>query len=195
MQLILASRSTARAQLLRAAGYRFTQHPAAVSEPSASPRSRLRAHALKLARMKAEAVAARYPRAFVIGADTALACDGRIFGKPADLAEAVRMLRRLAGRTHRICSAICVVAPADGASQRRILTAADTARVTLRKWTPQRLARHVAQTRPVRWAGAYALQEEGSAAIVLAIKGDPATVIGLPLTLVDRLLRKAGFLR
>jgi septum formation protein len=187
--LILASQSQARAALLRAAGYTFRQIPSSVEEPEPENNVPLERHVLDLAVLKAEAVARRYPRAVVIGADTALILGRRIVGKPGTLAGAERMLGELCGCTHRISSAACVIFPAESrARRRRIVRMVDTARVTLRNWTPLRIRRHVALTRPLSWAGSYAVQDPCSAAIVERIEGDLATVIGLPMGKLDRVL-------
>jgi septum formation protein len=191
MQIILASQSKARAALLMAAGYRFRQAPSGIDEPEPVDGTDLDDHVRELARLKAEAVAQRYPAAAVIGADTALILGRQIIGKPASLAEAVRMLGRLGGRTHRISSAACVILPGRGKTGgRRVVELADTAHVRLRAWPAARLRAHVALTRPLNWAGAYAVQDALSAAIVERIDGDPATVIGLPMEKLDRVLRR-----
>ena len=191
--LILASQSAGRAALLKAAGYHFRQVPSRVEEPAAAPGTCLEDHVLELAVLKAKAVAAQYPRAIVIGADTALAFGPRIIGKPATLAEARRMLRKLGGHRHRIASAACVVLPADGTGSRaRLIKLVGTAHVQLRKWTPERLRQHVTLTRPLAWAGAYAVQDPYSAAVVERIEGDLAVVIGLPLDALDRALKRHG---
>jgi septum formation protein len=187
--LILASQSQGRAALLRAAGYRFRQIPSHVDEPAPHDGAHLERHVVELALLKAQAVAIHYPRALVIGADTSLIFGRTIIGKPNSLADAVRMLARLAGRTHRISSAACVIHPETKQGTRRVVTLVDTAWVTLRRWPLERLRRHVAITHPLAWAGAYAVQDPQSAAIVTSIQGDLATVIGLPMEKLDRILR------
>lgn len=191
MQLILASQSQARSSLLTAAGYTFLTVASHVEEPEPGIESQLEHHVLELAEMKAQAVATRHPGAIVIGADTALALGNRIIGKPGSLADAVRMLCRLSGRTHRISSAACVIFPADRSGRARPRSRlVDTAQVSLRRWSPARIRQHVARTRPLAWAGAYAVQDPLSIAIVERIVGDPATVIGLPMKKLDRVLRR-----
>ncbi len=174
---------------MKAAGYRFRQIPSRITEPAPPQGGHLERYVLHLACLKAEAVAIRHPGAIVIGADTALILDGAIIGKPGTLKEACRMLAKLGGRTHRISSAACVIFPGDSATgRRRTVRMVDTARVSLRKWSPERLRPFVALTRPLKWAGAYAVQDPLSAAIVKQIEGDLATVIGLPMRMVDRIL-------
>ena len=193
-ELILASESQARAHLLQAAGYRFRQMPSGIAEPVPLRNVALSAHLIRLARWKAAAVAARHPDAYVLGADTALVMARRLIGKPRTLGEAADILTALAGQTHEIKTAVCVIAPAGRAGLNRgLLTGLDTAHVTLRAWSIGRIRRHVAATQPLAWAGAYAVQEKGSAVIVSRIEGDPSTVIGLPIDLVDDLLQRLGY--
>lgn len=189
MTLMLASQSAGRAALLRAAGYAFRQVPSGVEEPAPARGAHLERHVLELARLKAEAVARCHPGAIVIGADTALIAGRGIVGKPRDLDDAARMLEGLCGRTHRISSAVWVIFPAgrDG-RRRRAVGRVDTARVRLRAWPASRIRRHVRLTRPLAWAGAYAVQDAHSAAVVERIEGDLATVIGLPMKALDRVL-------
>lgn len=180
--LILASRSPARAALLRGAGYVFRQVVADIAEPPPAPGEALMRYVRRLARLKAEAVASGHPDAWVLGADTALILDGRIVGKPATLRAAGVMLAALAGRTHRICSAACLIGPRDRHGRRTTHNTVDTAWVTMRDWPATRIRAHVALTKPLHWAGAYAAQDPVSCSIVARIRGDLATVIGLPMT-------------
>lgn len=190
LNLILASHSKGRAALLKAAGYRFRQIPSRLDEPAPHDGARLERYVVELALLKAEAVAIHHPKAVVIGTDTALIFGRKIIGKPDSLSDAVWMLQSLSGRTHRISSAACVILPESPQGTRRVVTLVDTAWVTLRRWPLERLRRHVALTRPLAWAGAYAVQDPHSAAIVSRIRGDLATVIGLPMQALDRILRK-----
>ena len=188
-RIVLASRSAGRAALLLAAGYRFRQIPADIKEPKAPRGAHLERYVLGLAALKARAVAARHPRAIVVGADTALILGRSVVGKPASLHEAALMLRRLGGRTHRISSAACVIFPAPrGTARRREVTLVDTAFVKLRHWPDASIRRFAALTRPLAWAGAYAVQDPLSSAIVENIRGDLATVIGLPIRQLQRIL-------
>ena len=186
MTLILASKSEARAMLLRAAGYAFTQFDSRVVESPPQANIRLTDYVAALASKKALAVSRRHPDAVVIGADTALAIDRQIIGKADDAEQAVNILRKLAGRTHRLSTGVCVIAPA-GRAKTRIRVGADTARVTLRAWSENRIRQYVQAVKPFACAGAYALQADGSA-IIERIDGDPSTVIGLPIGLVERML-------
>ena len=189
MKLILASQSKGRAALLKSAGYRFRIIPSRVNEPEPVAGAPLEDHVLELAVLKASAIAEQHPEAIVIGADTALILGRHIIGKPDSIADACRMLEQLGGRRHRISSAACIIFPVSAThKKRRVVRLVDTAHVTLRKWTPKRIRAHVALTRPLSWAGAYAVQDSLSAAIVERIDGDLATVIGLPMAGIESAL-------
>jgi septum formation protein len=190
MQLILASQSKGRAALLKAAGYKFRQIPSRIKEPPPPEGAPLEQYVLELSILKAKAIAQKHPDATVIGADTALMLGRHVIGKPDTLAAACRMLAALGGRKHRISSAVCIIFPKRSpGGKNRIIKAVDTAHVTLRKWTPARIQAHVKLTRPLSWAGAYAVQDPLSAAVVERIDGDLATVIGLPWAKLESALR------
>src|SRR5262245_35165312 len=107
MELILASASPRRVELLAAAGFHPVVVPADVDE-SALPGELPAAHVVRLARAKASAIAPRYPHAAVLGADTVVAIDDEILGKPRDDDDARRMLSRLAGRAHRVYTGVAL---------------------------------------------------------------------------------------
>jgi septum formation protein len=186
--LILASASRGRAELLTAAGFDFIQDPTGIPEPEPAPHENPALHAQRLARLKADAAVHRHPGTLVLAADTIAFCGNRILGKPRDEEHAVEMLAFLAGRPHTLVTALCLAYLPPGGTP-RFEAGTDQAQVTLRAWSPDRLRRHVARVRPLFCAGAYALQE-GGLAIVEKMEGDPATVVGLPLDLLDRLLKR-----
>lgn len=138
-------------------------------------------YAERLAREKALSV----PGALVLGADTTVLLDGRLLEKPADDADALRMLRQLQGRTHEVISAIALVT--DG----QVRQATDITRVTFRPADDEFLSAYIATGEPRDKAGAYGIQGYG-AALVERIEGDFFSVMGLPLRLVLRLLEEAG---
>jgi|GEM_PF-3965381 len=187
-RLILASASAARAELLRAAGFAFRKSPTHCPEPPPRRGESPRAYALRLARLKANAALRRHPRSLILAADTIVVHRGRCLGKPADAAEAVAMLKRLGGETHMIITALCLMAQGPAGRPWRCEGIA-LARVSLRSWPAERLRRHVSAVRPFFCAGGYALQHGGSA-LIRRIQGDPTTVIGLPLDVLDRLLAR-----
>jgi septum formation protein len=109
-ELILASSSPRRQELLREIGVPFQVHAANINEDQVAGESPIE-YALRLAREKAEAVAATYLQSYVLGADTIVVIDGEVLGKPKDHADAVRMLRLLSGRAHEVTTAVSLVAP------------------------------------------------------------------------------------
>lgn len=184
--LVLASFSRARADLLRAAGYEFTQQPSGVDERPYEPGEDPGGYVEFLAKEKATTVAAEHPDSIVIGADTVLYLDGKTYGKPPTLEDAVQMLMQLSGRTHRLMTGVCVI----GVPGKPLQTKHDTVNVTMRKWSEAHIRRHVEIAKPLAYAGAYALQQEGCV-MVERLDGDPNTVIGLPLGMVERMITPA----
>ena len=194
--VVLASGSSARAALLRAAGVPFVVVPALVDE--ASLREALHGEgvatadaATALAEMKAQHVAARVPsEAIVLGADQLLEVDGRWLEKPADRAAASEQLRHLRGRRHRLVSA--VVAFRGGA---RIWHDTDMATVTMRPFSDACLAAYLdaAGEAVLTSVGAYQLEGLG-AQLMTRVEGAHATVLGLPLLPLLQFLRDQGVL-
>jgi septum formation protein len=182
--LVLASASPRRQELLRNAGITFEVVPANVPEDSL-PGEGAKDCAERLAREKALAVARQRPHALVLGADTVVAIDGQILGKPSDSSDAVRMLRLLSGRDHHVITGVCLVA--DGQS----FVAGETTLVTVNKITDQEIADYVATGEPMDKAGAYAIQGIASRWIP-RIEGDYCNVVGLPVARVFSMLREIG---
>lgn len=182
--LVLASASPRRQELLRNAGITFEVQPSNIRE-DAQPGEPAKDCAERLAREKALEVASRFPNDTVLGADTVVVVDGEMLGKPADPADAVRMLRLLSGRDHHVITGVCLVA--DGQS----FVASETTLVTVNKITDQEIVDYVATGEPMDKAGAYAIQGIASRWIP-RIEGDYCNVVGLPLALVFRMLREIG---
>lgn len=181
MEFILASASPRRVELLRAAGLQPVVVPAGVDE-TAWPGETPADHVVRLARAKAAGVAARHPDAAVLGADTVVAIDDEILGKPRDDDDAGRMLRRLAGRTHRVYTGVALAVGAD------FRTDVAVSEVTMAPLSPAEIQWYVASGEPRDKAGAYAIQ--GLAArYVTAIQGSYSNVVGLPVALVYAWLR------
>jgi len=184
--LILASASPRRQELLKALGLPFIIVPAEVDErqqTSASPAALVQS----LSQAKAAAVAARYPDAVIVGADTVVVLDGLVLGKPADAAEAARMLRALRGRAHLVYSAVTALAAATG----RQATAVSESRVWLRNYSEAEIAAYVASGDPLDKAGAYAIQHRDFTPVA-RITGCYASVMGLPLGHLARVLAAVG---
>jgi septum formation protein len=182
--VILASQSPRRRELLALIGMPHVVRPADLDEtmlPDESPTN----YAERLARAKAMAVAAGNPEAVVIGADTIVVLDGEVLGKPADVAEAVRTLRRLAGRTHTVHTAVAVAR--DG----RVESGIESVEVTFRQLTEEQIQAYVATGEPMDKAGAYGIQGFG-AVIVERIHGDYFAVMGLALGRLVGLMQRLG---
>jgi len=174
--LILASASPQRRAILAEAGFDFDVRPADVDEEEVGDPS---AVAEANARRKATAV----PGALVLGADTVVALDGVIYGKPADEAEARAHLGALNGRTHDVVGAIALAR--DGEV---LATAVETTKVTFRRRSEAEIAAYVATGEWEGRAGGYAIQAEGGSFMVERIDGDYLNVVGLPLERLRRLL-------
>jgi len=178
--LLLASTSPQRRAILTQLGIPFD-----VVEPRYEEQNPLAADATELvsahARGKAESVAGEADGRPVLGVDTTVALDGRIYGKPADAGEAERMLDELSGRTHAVVSGVCLIAPGW-----EVVEVAVT-RVTFRPLTPRDLGLYVASGEWEGRAGGYAIQGRG-AALVRRVEGDFLNVVGLPAALLVELL-------
>jgi septum formation protein len=173
--LILASASPRRAELLRQLGVKFTVVPSDATEVhddhlTAREISQLNAY------RKARVVAKKFPDALVLGADTLVYLGTALLGKPADLENAFHMLQQLAGRTHEVVTAICLL---HLRTHRQKLFFESTA-VTFRALDAVNIRRYLAKVNPLDKAGAYAIQEEGDL-IVERIAGSYANVVGLPV--------------
>jgi len=180
--LILASRSPQRRAILEQLGIDFTVEAAWAEELTDGPPAEV---AIENAYRKAAEVALRFPDALVLGVDTIVALGGRLYGKPADGAQARRTLEALGGRTHAVVSGVCLIE--DGRSR----TAAATTLVEFRALDEAVIDWYLACGEWHERAGGYAIQGRG-AALVAGIEGDFFNVVGLPvatlLTIVPGLL-------
>lgn len=165
-------------------GWEITVHPSNVEEEIRKGLSS-EAIATQLATDKAVAVAASYPDALVLGADTIVVIDEEILGKPADGNEAREMLQRLSGRTHIVYTGIGL----QHAASERTITAVEMTEVTFAPMTREEIEAYVATGSPLDKAGAYGIQDDGGALFVQRINGDYYTVVGLPLHRLYRTLR------
>lgn len=187
MRLILASASPRRTQLLAQIGVSHDVVPAQLAERR-DPGEAIAACAQRLAESKARQVFERLRATepvLVLGADTVVALDGQMFGKPRDEREGLEMLASLSGRTHEV---LCAVALADAGGVRSALS---VSQVRLRRIAPAEAAQYWASGEPCDKAGAYAIQGFG-ATFVEALQGSYSGVMGLPLFETALLLRQAG---
>jgi len=189
--LVLASASPRRQELLRKAGISFTVQPADVDETPLAGESP-RECAERLAREKALAVWQTRPQDTVLGADTIVVVDATILGKPADADDAARMLRLLSGRAHQVITGVCLVTPFAGKNPNHAghapRTASETTLVTMSELSEEDIRAYIATGEPMDKAGAYAIQGLASRWIP-RIEGDYSNVVGLPVALVERMLR------
>lgn len=184
MSLLLASGSPRRRELLALITRDYTVVPSAVDERRIAADSP--AHlAGALAVAKAQAVAAAHPQDVILGCDTIVDCDGQVFGKPRDEADAARMLRALSGRTHKVHTGVCVCQGS------RKIAAVETTVVQFAPIAEEDLLRYIRTPEPYDKAGAYAIQ--GHAALwCTGIAGCYYNIMGLPVHRTAQLL--ANFL-
>jgi septum formation protein len=178
--LILASASPRRRQLLDMLGIPVRVVPSNIPEvrrPAETPVD----YVERLAREKALSV----PGGRVLGADTTVVIRDEVLEKPTDPADALRMLRKLQGRTHQVVTSVALVA------EEVVHQATDVTSVTFRRLPDELLEAYVATGEPMDKAGAYGIQGYG-AALVERIEGDFFSVMGLPIRLVLELLERAG---
>ena len=196
--LILASASPRRRDLLLQSGLTFEVDFADIPE-APLPEEDAATYVLRLAEAKAQAVWARRARTLranaaddplmVLGADTCVLSQGEILGKPADQADARRMLAMLSGRTHQVLTGLCVL------TEQESFADVDVTQVTMNVIEGQELVRYLASGEPLDKAGAYGIQGY-AARWIPRIEGDYFNVVGLPIArtvaLIDEACRKLG---
>lgn len=187
MNIILASASPRRRELLERMGLRFTVRTADHDETmdlSADPEAEVR----RVSELKARAVEQLCAKEdLIIAADTIVVCQGRILGKPADEAEAYEMLRLLSGREHRVITGLCVLK--DGISYCH----SEVTHLSFVELTDQQIRAYIATGEPMDKAGAYGIQGKASI-FVPGIRGDYYNVMGLPVCALAQILEKCGIL-
>ena len=182
--LLLASASERRREILRRAGVEFQNEIAQVQELTGAGMP-ARTLCLLNAQLKATEVAARFPDRIVLGADTIVSFDGRIFGKPRDAAEARAMLDELCGRIHEVLTGVCLV----HRSQGKLCRFTDSTRVKFRARREVDLDDYLRSIYPLYKAGAYAAQEDHGR-LIECVEGSMSNVIGLPVERVVMALRE-----
>lgn len=183
MQIVLASGSPRRRELLALITEEFTVCPADADE-TLRPDAPLAEEVVRLSRLKAQAAQRFHPEAVCIGSDTMVTIDGLPLGKPADEAQAAEMLRRLCGRTHEVLTGLAVLPPEGDAR-----TLCTRTRVTFRDFDEEELAAYLATGEPLDKAGAYGIQGHG-ALLIEGIEGDYYSVMGLPVAGLHVILRQ-----
>lgn len=185
-EIILASTSKQRYDILKRTGIPFAVEDSGYEEDLTLPLSpdELVRH---LAQGKAAVVAARHPGAIIIGADTVVVCDGKIFGKPLTAEQARGMLRMLSGRTHSILTGFSVMDTKTGANIARTVES----KVSFRTLSDEQIDSYIATGEPLGKAGGYAIQGQG-AQFVERLEGEMDNVVGLPLRALLEELAKFG---
>ena len=197
MELILASASPRRAELMRMCGYDFTVIPSAADEgkPAADDPAGIVMHlsVLKAAKVMESLPPERRRNAVVIGSDTVVVVDGRILGKPRTREEAIEMLRTESGRWNHVYTGVAVLRMlVEDAGERCVGKADfDTAGVRFAAMTDEEIEAYVATGEPMDKAGAYGIQGRSSM-FIDRIEGSFYTVVGLPVHLLYRMLKDVG---
>lgn len=182
MNLILASGSPRRRELLTQIGLTYSVHPADVDE-TLNPAWTAREAVEQLSARKAETVATAFADDLILAADTVVSLEEKILGKPADAAEAAAMLRALSGRSHKVYT---------GFTLRRgdkVVTRSEETAVTFRPLTDGEIAAYIASGEPMDKAGAYGIQGLGGV-LISGIDGDYFNVMGLPICALSQALRE-----
>lgn len=179
--IILASASPRRSELMTLAGFRFDVICADIDEivpEKALPQEVV----MSLALQKAQAVAKDHRKSAVVGSDTVVALDGKILGKPRSEKEAAEMLRSLSGRIHKVYTGVAIVCG------EKVTSFFEETEVEFYTLTDQEILDYVATGEPMDKAGAYGIQGRG-AVLVKRINGDYFNVMGLPISKVYRELK------
>ena len=188
--LILASASPRRRELLGLLGLPFEVIPSRYEENDRDYHEDPAAWACHLSAEKAREVAARHPGHVVIGADTVVALGTRMYAKPADAGDALRMLSELSGEAHTVITGVTLI---DGRPERGTeVSFPTTTLVRFRALQRAEIEAYVATGEPMDKAGAYAIQGHGGL-LIQRIEGDYPNVVGLPLTPLALRLREMGF--
>jgi septum formation protein len=186
-RLILGSASPRRRDLLKQIGITPDEIFAADLDETPKPRELPASYVLRVANEKNAAVAAKFPDAFVVTADTTVALGRRIIGKAANEQEAEEMLRLLSGRAHKIITAVVIRSP-DG----KIVNRTTTSRVKIKRLSDVELKRFIATGEWQDCAGAYKFQQN-FAQYILSAEGSISGIIGLPLYETAAMLRGLGY--
>lgn len=185
--VILASQSPRRIELLKKLIGSFKVVPANIDESQIDEEPSHLAE--KLANAKADVIFKRFPNAIIIAADTVVALQGKIFGKPANVEEAIEFLKNLSGKQHEVTTGVAIRWPNRNATSFVVTTS-----VTFHKLPEHQIIEYANSEEPFDKAGGYAIQGQ-AAKFVKNIKGDYDNVIGLPITRLAEELTKLELIR
>lgn len=180
--IILASQSPRRRELMLLMNVPFSSENPQIEE-TVDPSLPIEKAIEKIAIDKALDVFKRHPQAIVIGSDTVVVLDGKVMGKPADDEDAVRMLKELSGKTHKVITGVCLI------SDEEKIVFHSSAKVTFYPLEEAQIRNYVSNSLPLDKAGAYGIQDRG-ALFIKGIEGDYYTIMGLPIAEVNRRLKK-----
>jgi len=190
MDLILASTSPYRRAQIERLGVPFRCVAPDVDEEALKARWRdalPRELAERLAHAKAASVAEQFPEAVVIGGDQLVAIDGRVLGKPGTTDRAIAQLGELSGRSHELFTALSIINEGTTYAHVNVTT------LSVRRLTPESLARYVAADRPIDCAGSYKLEARGITLFESIASDDHSAIVGVPLIALTTILRDIGF--
>jgi septum formation protein len=185
-KLVLASGSPRRAEILAAVGWEFIRDSADIDE-SLAPGESPEVYVQRLALEKALSVARRTEETLVLGADTTVVIDGEIIGKPVDLEDARRMLRSLSGRWHEVLTGVALVRRDAETGELSSVGGIQSTRVKFSDLSEEAVEFLAIEGSPLDKAGAYAVQAQ-AALFIEGIEGDYWNVVGLPVSLLYRLI-------
>jgi septum formation protein len=187
LKWILASASPRRREILETLGISFSIDPSRIEEPPRRPDETPSHYAIRLARLKASAVASKYSSGLLLAADTIVVLGNSILGKPSTRSEAQSMLKRLSGRWHEVVSSICLL----DCKTHRVYSTCARSRVHFRRMSPAEIEWYLKTKEYRDKAGAYAVQ--GYASLFIdRIEGCYFNIVGFPVSAFEKLCRKAG---
>lgn len=184
-EIILASASPRRMQLLKQIGLKFRIKPCSINENMAINNENPIETAKKLAYLKAEKVAeSEKPESIVIGADTIVVYEGKILGKPVDKEDAFWILKKLSSKEHLVYTGYCIIRRSD----KKVISGYEETKVKFRSITDEEIISYIETGEPMDKAGAYGIQNKGSI-FVERIEGDYFNVVGLPIMKISYILK------
>ncbi|WJY28178.1 Maf family protein [Sporosarcina trichiuri] len=186
--IILASSSPRRKELLARLGIPFTVMPSGAEEPPIETSETPETYAERLSSLKASALVKDHPGTVIIGADTVVALDGKVYPKPGSAAEAERFLNELSGRTHSVITGVTIM------RDEEIVRFSAVTAVTFRDLDEDLIGAYAASGDPLDKAGGYGIQTAGGL-FVESIRGDYDNVVGLPIAELASVLRSRGLIR